>query len=161
VKFGLYLPVILLAVLPLRAANYETCRALEHHGQLKQAQACYTTLVSRRDAFSRAEGEWGLHRYDDANAEFRTAYKQQPQSALVRVEWGKLFLERFNAQDAMNLFSEALELDRNYAPAYLAMARVMALGYDKKAVDLANEAIAHDPKLFEAHEFLAYLALED
>ncbi|HXE12717.1 MAG TPA: tetratricopeptide repeat protein [Bryobacteraceae bacterium] len=160
-KFGLYLPVILLAVLPLRAANYETCRALEHHGQLKQAQACYTTLVSRRDAFSRAEGEWGLHRYDDANAEFRTAYKQQPQSALVRVEWGKLFLERFNAQDAMNLFSEALELDRNYAPAYLAMARVMALGYDKKAVDLANEAIAHDPKLFEAHEFLAYLALED
>jgi tetratricopeptide (TPR) repeat protein len=37
----------------------------------------------------------------------------------------------------------------------------MALGYDKKAVDLANEAIAHDPKLFEAQEFLSYLALED
>lgn len=160
-KFMFYLPAVLLAVLPLRAANYETCRALEYHGQLKQAQACYTALLSRSDAFSRAEGEWGLHRYDGANAEFRAAYKQQPQSALVRVEWGKLFLERFNAQDAMNLFSEALELDRNYAPAYLAMARVMALGYDKKAVDLANEAIAHDSKLFEAREFLAYLALED
>lgn len=150
-----------LASLPLRAANYETCSSLFKHGQLQPAHACFTSLLARTDAFSRAEGYWGLDQYDDANNEFRTAYRQQPQSPLVRVEWGRLFLERFNPQEAMNLFTEALELDRNYAPAYLGMARVMALGYDEKAVDLAQQAIEHDPKLYEADELLAYLALED
>lgn len=149
------------AVLPLRAATYESCRTLVHHGQLPQARACFTALLSRSDAFSRAEGYWGLERYQDANAEFRIAYKQQPQSALVRVEWGRLFLERFNAQEAMNLFTEALKVDQKYAPAYLGMARVMALSYDEKAVQLAQQAIEYDPKLYEAHEFLAFLALED
>jgi tetratricopeptide (TPR) repeat protein len=38
---------------------------------------------------------------------------------------------------------------------------VSAASFDKKAVDFAQMAIAHDPKFAEAHEFLAFLALED
>jgi cellulose synthase operon protein C len=150
-----------LVTFQLRAATYESCRELIHRGQLHQARTCFTSLLNRSDAFSRAEGYWGLNQYEDANAQFRTAYKQQPDSALVRVEWGRLFLERFNAQEAMNLFTEALKINEKYAPAYLGMARVMALSYDEKAVDLAQQAIEFDPKLYEAHEFLAFLALED
>ncbi|MFZ0593077.1 MAG: tetratricopeptide repeat protein [Bryobacteraceae bacterium] len=150
-----------LAVLPLRSATYESCRALVHHGQVQQGRACFTSLLNRPDSFSRAEGYWGLERYEDANAQFRIAYRQQPQSALVRVEWGRLFLERFNAQEAMNLFTEALKLDEKCAPAYLGMARVVAISYDEKAVELAQRAIEFDPRLYEAHEFLAFLALED
>jgi tetratricopeptide (TPR) repeat protein len=41
------------------------------------------------------------------------------------------------------------------------MALVSADGFDEKAVEFAAKAIALDPKLFEAHEVLANLALED
>jgi len=79
----------------------------------------------------------------------------------VRVEWGRLFLERFNPQEAVNLFDEAIKVDENYAPAYLGLARVAAEGYDPRAIEFARQALGHDPKLFEAHELLAYLALEE
>ena len=86
---------------------------------------------------------------------------QEPGSAEIRVEWGRLFFERFNPQEAVNLFDEAIKIDDNYAPAYLGLARVAAEGYDQKAIDFARQALSHDPKLFEAHELLSYLALED
>ncbi len=45
--------------------------------------------------------------------------------------------------------------------AYLGLARVAAQAFDKRAVELAHQALEHDPKSVEAHELLAYLALED
>ncbi len=79
----------------------------------------------------------------------------------MRVRWGRLFLERFNKADAEKLFNEALEIDPNYAPAYLGLALVYAEGFSIKAVEDAQKALQLDPKLVEAQELLAYLALED
>jgi tetratricopeptide (TPR) repeat protein len=141
--------------------SYQRCQTLRHHGQLKQAKSCFASLTRLSSHFERAEGYWGLDQYEDANQEFNLASKQEPNSTDVRAEWGRLFLERFNPQEAVNLFDEALQLDPNYAPAHLGLARVAAQGYDQKAVDFAHQALSHDPKLFEAHELLAYLALED
>ncbi len=142
-------------------ATVSECRALRHHGKLNQAQACFGALLREPDPFVRAEGYWGVDRYFEANDEFREAVKAQPKSAEIRVEWGGLYLDHYQAGDAAKLFEEAIEIDPNYAPAYLGLARVAAEGFDKKAVDLAAEALKHDPKLTEAHELLAYLALED
>lgn len=143
------------------AATHQDCQTLRHHGKLPEAKACFTALLNSRSAFERAEALWGLTQYEDANQQFRLAHSQQPGSAEVRVEWGRLFLERFNPQEAVNLFEEALKIDENYAPAYLGLARVAAEGYDQKAIDFARQALSHDAKLFEAHELLSYLALED
>ncbi|MFL6354243.1 MAG: tetratricopeptide repeat protein [Bryobacteraceae bacterium] len=143
------------------AAQPDECRAFRHHGHRTEARACFTALLKSDDAFARAEGYWGLDQYEEANEQFRMTYKQGKNSAAVRVEWGCLFLERFNPAEAANLFQEALKLDANYAPAYLGLARVAAQGYDRKAVDFARDALQHDPKLVEAHELLSYLALED
>ncbi len=63
--------------------------------------------------------------------------------------------------DAAKLFAEALQADPAYAPAYLELARVTAEGFDKRAIELAQKALQQDPKLYQAHELLAYLALED
>jgi tetratricopeptide (TPR) repeat protein len=139
----------------------DDCRTLRHHGQLKEAQACFAGLTRAPGALDRAEGYWGLGRYDEANEEFRAALKQQPNSALVHVEWGRMYLDHYQPGDAAKLFEEAVEIDPNDAPAYLGLARVAAESFDKRAVDLAHEAIRHDSKYAEAHEFLAYLALED
>jgi tetratricopeptide (TPR) repeat protein len=141
--------------------NLEECRSLQRHGKRPEAKACFVRLTRSSDPFQRAEGYFGLGEFESANEEFRAAVKAQSRSAFVKAEWGRLFLEHYQPTDAAKLFTEALESDPNFAPAYLGMARVFALRFDKRAVDLAQEALNHDPKLAEGHELLAYLALED
>ncbi len=162
-KFAFPWLAVTIFVAPMLSAQsaVERCQLLEHHGKKTEAEACYSGLVRGADSFTRAEGYFGLHQYDSANEEFRAAYKAQPRSAQVKAEWARLYFERFQPADAANLFTEALQSDPGYAPAYLGLARVFAERFDKRAVDLAAEALKHDPKLFQAHELLAYLALED
>jgi tetratricopeptide (TPR) repeat protein len=151
----------LLFALRSSAAGVSDCRALQHRGQTHEARACFERLTRAPDSLTRAEGLAGLAQYDASNEEFRAALKEQPKSAEVRDEWGLLFLGHYQPGDAAKLFEEALELDQNNARAYLGLARVAGLTYDRKAFDLAQEALQRDPKLYEAHEQLAYWALED
>ena len=72
-----------------------------------------------------------------------------------------LLHQRFNNTDAVNLFQEALQKDPKNAQAYLGLAIVSADGFDGKATDYISRALVLDPKLVEAHEFAANLALED
>lgn len=149
------------AAAPLNAANVSDCALLRHHGQLDQARACFESLVDSSDAYTRAEGLWGLERYNDANDQFKIAAKEQPKNADVRVRWGRLLLERFNKGDSTQLFEEAITLDPNNAGAHLGLALVASDGFSIKAVKEAQKAIELDPKLVEAQELLAFLALED
>jgi len=151
----------LLAASAVSGAPWDACRELRHHGKLQEAKACFSKLLTDRDALTLAEGLWGLGQIKEANVAFRAAEKSQSNAAVVKTEWGKLFLERYQPGDAAKLFEEAIEADARYAPAYLSLARVAALGFDKKAIELAKQALERDPKLYEAHELLAYLALED
>jgi tetratricopeptide (TPR) repeat protein len=155
----LWLALLLASV--VSAAPWDNCRELREHGKLTEASACFSKLLSERDALTRAEALWGFGRHTDANLEFRAAEKSQANAAVVKTVWGKLFLERYQPGDAAKLFEEAIEADAKYAPAYLGLARVAALGFDKKAIELAKQALERDPKLYQAHELLAYLALED
>ncbi len=143
------------------AATPEDCHTLRKHSHRAEAQSCYQSLTQTPDPYLRAEGYWGLARYDDANNEFRAAVAQSDRNAMYRVRWGRLFHERFNNTDADALFKEALDRDPKNAQAYLGMALVSADGFDEKAVDWATKAIELDPKLVEAHELQAKLALED
>ena len=143
------------------AATPEECQALRKHGHRAEAQSCFEALTQARDPYDRAEGYWGLQRYDEANNEFRAAVAQSDHNAMYRVRWGRLLHERFNNQDAENLFKEALDRDPKNAQAYLGLALVSADGFDEKALAWASKAIELDPKLVEAHELMANLELED
>ena len=87
--------------------------------------------------------------------------KAHPRNAGYRVRWGRLYLERFQPADAAQLFEEALKIDPNNAGAFLGLAEVAAEGFESQAVEFAHKALAADPKLLEAQELLARLALED
>ncbi|HTW67993.1 MAG TPA: tetratricopeptide repeat protein [Bryobacteraceae bacterium] len=145
----------------LAAQTLEECQSLHHHGRLAEAQACYTKLSESSNLYLRAEGLWGIERYEDSNDTFRQVIKDNPTNAAYRVRWGHLFLERFNAEEANGLFNEALKIDPKNAQAYLGLSQVEAEGYTKKAVEDAQKAADLDPKLYQAHEQLAFLALED
>ena len=163
-KLGIEYPVtvfFLLMALPLAAQKLDDCRALRHHGKLPEARTCFARLAGSPDPYLRAEGLWGLEQYKEANEQFREALKQHPKSVDIRVRWGRLFLERFNKDEAKGLFEEALELKENDAGASLGLALVAAEGFSSAAVHFATRATELDPKMAEARELLAFLALED
>ena len=143
------------------AAAPERCRSLQKHGHRGEAESCFRELVRANSPYLRAEGYWGLHSYDQANEEFRAAVAQSAGNALYRVRWGRMLHERFNNQDAQDLFKEALQRDPKNAPAFLGLALVSADGFDNGAIEYAQHALKLDPRLAAAHELLANLALED
>jgi cellulose synthase operon protein C len=142
-------------------ASPEDCRTLRKHGRRAEAQKCFESLTATRDPLLRAEGFWGLEQYEEANNQFRIATQQSPANAMIRVRWGRLMHERFNNTEADNLFGEALQRDPKNAQAYYGLALVSADGFDSKAIEYTKKAIELDPKLYEAHELLASLLLED
>jgi tetratricopeptide (TPR) repeat protein len=155
-----------LMALPLAAQTpalqtLDECRGLRHHGKLAEAQTCFGRLTASSNPYLRAEGLWGIERYQEANDQFRDLIKQNPKNADYRVRWGHLFMERFNDQEANGLFEEAIKIDKENGQAYLGIAEIESEGFSKHAVEAAQKAADLDPKLFEAHEQLAYLALED
>lgn len=70
-----------------------------------------------------------------------------------------LLHERFNDVEAADLFREALAKDPSNAEAYLGLAMVSARGFDGKASEYATKSVGLDPKLAQAHELMADLAL--
>ncbi len=152
---------LLAAAVSACAATPSDCFQLRRHGRLEEAGKCYAALLRSPNPYLRAEGYWGLEQYRDANDQFRLAVQAEPKNAHYRVRWGRLFLERFQKADAAQLFQEALEIEEHNAGALLGLALAASENYEAAAVELAKRALAADPKLVEAQELLAFLALED
>jgi tetratricopeptide (TPR) repeat protein len=142
-------------------ATPQGCQALREHGRRIDARRCFEELTEVRNPYLRAEGYWGLGRYEEANDEFRAAVARWNNNAHYRVRWGRLLHERFNDADAEDLFNEALRIDSKNAQAYLGLALVSADGFDGKAIEWTAKALELDPKLVEAHELMGNLALEN
>jgi len=155
--------LVMLAGLPLVAqipAAVEPCAKLRLHGDAG-ADACYQKLTRSNDPGVQAEGYWGIRDYKAANDMFRDAVKQKPKDASLRDRWGFLFLERYNPPEANTLFAEATAIDDKNAMAALGMAMVAAAGFQSNANGFAQRALSLDPKLYQAHEVMAQVALED
>jgi tetratricopeptide (TPR) repeat protein len=110
---------------------------------------------------AQAESLWKQRRYEESKAAFEAVIAAHPRNAEYRVRFGRLFLERFNAPEAAKLFNEALEIEPQQADALLGLALVAADGFDAQASYFAHKALEADPRMVEAQELLARLALED
>ncbi len=145
----------------LCAQTLDRCRELRRTGRLQEEMRCYQPLAASADAYIRAEALWALERYRDANEAFRAATEAQPKNADYRVRWGRFYLDRKQNKDAVDLFAEALELKPDHAGALVGMALAASEGFDAAAIQMANKALAADPRLVEARVLLASMALED
>src|SRR5580704_2316770 len=153
------LGLLLAGATTARASAPTDCWAMRKHGHGAEAQACFTGLTRSADAYARAEGFWGLEDWQQANEQFRLATQPANSPALYKVRWGMLLHARFNDGEAADLFREALEKDPKNAAAYVGLATVYAESFNGKAAVDAKTATELDPKLAEAHELLADLAL--
>ena len=122
--------------------------------------ALFATLTPAQ-TLPQAEALWKARHYQDANAVFRELAARDPRNPTIRVRWGRMFLEHWQADEADRLFDEALELKPDDAGALLGKALVAAEVYAGSAAEFAQRALRSDPKLVEAQELLARLALED
>ena len=108
-----------------------------------------------------AESLRKARRYSEANEIFKQLVAQHPENPDYRVRWGRLYLEHWQPNVAADLFNEALQIKKDHAGALLGLALVAEDGFEARAADLAKKALESDPKLLEAQELLARLALED
>lgn len=149
--------LLLLSALPLIAAAPTDCWKIRKTGH--DSRACFEQLTQSSNAYDRAEGFWGLEQWDQANAQFRLATEPANSPAPYKARWGILLHERFNNSDSADLFREALGKDPKNAQAYFGLATLSADSFDGRTAENALKALALDPKLFEAHELLADVAL--
>ena len=141
-------------------APYAECEKLRLHNELG-APACYQRLAQSRDAWTRAEGLWGMGDYYGAATAFQEAEKANEKDPARKVRFGLMMLERDQPADARGLFEDALKLNALDAQALLGMARVLSEGYDGEAMQFAEKALQSDPKLYEVRELIARMKLED
>jgi tetratricopeptide (TPR) repeat protein len=112
-------------------------------------------------SIQKAEALWKSHDYQGAIYEFEALIKAHPENAEYQAREGELFFERYNPAEASKNFEQALTLDPKNKTALLGMARVLADSYSGKANEAADKALEVDPKLYEADELKARVALED
>ena len=105
---------------------------------------------------SRAAG--GFRR---ANTFLRGAARALPDDPAIHTTWGELFLEKYNNPDALQSFQDALELDEEWAPALVGMARVLANENPPVARGAVERALGVDDSNIAAHLFVAELELGD
>jgi cellulose synthase operon protein C len=160
-RISLLPALLLVGQLTARATVAQDCWMERKHGQDAQAEACFTALTRSSDAYSRAEGFWGLEQWNLANEQFRLATQPADSKAVYKVRWGLLLHERFNNADAADLFHEALQKDPSNAGAYIGLARVSADSFDGQAGAYLRKAMALDRGRADAHELMAQLALEN
>jgi tetratricopeptide (TPR) repeat protein len=108
-----------------------------------------------------AEALWKARDYKGANEVFKQLVAASPGNPDLKVRWGRLYLDHAQPADAQDLFTEALQIKKDHAGALLGLALVASESFETRAIDLAHKALESDPKLVEAQELLAYLALED
>ena len=125
------------------------------------AFALLLASVLSAQTLEQAEAFWKARRFQEANDAFRALVAQNPKNPDYKVRWGRLYLDHSQPSDAVDLFNEALELKEDHAGALLGLALVAAENFESVAAGLAHKALASDPKLLEAQELLARLALED
>jgi len=99
-----------------------------------------------------------------ANEVFRDLVAKYPDNPHFRVRWGRMFLDHGagdDIQNAADLFREALAIKKDDADAELGLAIIASDEFSGNAEKLAHQALEWNPKLLEAQELLARIALED
>ena len=128
------------------------------------AAAIICAFALSAQTLEHAEAAWKARQWAEANDEFLALAAKFPGNADIKVRWGRMLLEHAQASDveyAAKLFNEALAIRKDHPGALLGLALIAADNFENRAAELATRALAADPKLVEAQELLARLALED
>ncbi len=141
------------------------CDERHWRGAVDAARTCYQALlVAPASLLVRAEAAWALGDLKTANDLFQAAVAAEPDNAVLRLRWGELFAQTYQYQDALKLFSEALERDPDNRFAKVAAAQVLAERFEGEAFTrlevVLGDAAAPAGARLRALLLSAWMALE-
>ncbi len=102
-----------------------------------------------------------LGQFQEANGYFRAADAIAPDTALVNIEWGELFLEKYDRQEALKSFQAAVKADPQNVRAMLGLAKVVGDDDAPAAQKALEQVLALNPSYVPAHLYVAELALDN
>ncbi len=153
---------------PVSAAGLELALLQQYLGRRDEAAARFRVLVDRLqrspdavDLYRAARAARALGRYRQANALLRNAAGIAPDDPAIQTLWGDLFGEKYDQAEASQSYIAALEIDEEWAPALLGMARALADTNPPAASASASRAVEVDPDYLDAHLFLAQRSFDD
>jgi tetratricopeptide (TPR) repeat protein len=121
-------------------------------------------LAVPAQTLQQAEALWKQRDFGGANEVFLALVGRYPDNPDYLVQFGRMLLDHGTAEDieyAAKHFSEALAIKKDDAGAELGLALIAADEFSGSAEKMARQALAWNPKLLEAQELLARIALED
>ena len=101
-----------------------------------------------------------LNRFQDANDLFQEASNQAPRDWRILVQWGNLFLDKYNYADAAGVFEDALNLNPRLVAARIGLARAKEAKNPKQALKIAEELLGENPERIEVLTYAAHLYLQ-
>jgi tetratricopeptide (TPR) repeat protein len=111
-------------------------------------------------ASAKALGDSEPDLYHDAVRIYGEAALADRDNVAARVALGNLLLDKYNNTEAVETFREALEIDAEYAPALLGLARSQHFDHSGDAMATLNRSLASNPNYVPARTFLAQLLIE-
>ncbi len=151
---------------------------LERRGNLEDARAVAEGLLQRYRAGAiqdpalmghAAFAAWHLQKWEEANKIFLRASELPGAGQSLYVDWGNLYLEKFNPSEAQSIFEDGLKVDPaeepgrrwNVSDLYLGLAQALKEQSAPGSAEALSKAEEADPKNPEIAVYKAYLALQD
>jgi cellulose synthase operon protein C len=152
-------------------ARWQLALTLRDLGQGKAANKIFDQLgdlynsIDQDDPeklFYAAEGFRATEDFEDANGTYRDAVDIDARYLDANIEWGFLFLGKWNVADAESCFDDVLKIDPNHPDAHIGMARVkIEAAYDLAAAGFhIEQALAANPRHVPAFLVRATLAID-
>ena len=144
-----------------RDASLLDCDRMLWTAQSTAAEICFRNLLQgTTDPYLQAESQWALGNLKAANDAFALAVVQQPDNPKVRVRWGYLYLQTWQYSDAVGLFQEALNIQPDYQPARIGIARASTAEFSAGGFEGLYDILEDNLDSIEAMMMMGRLLLE-
>jgi tetratricopeptide (TPR) repeat protein len=132
--------------------------ALSQSGQLKGSE----------EIAQAAYGSWQLGQFQDSNQVFIAAEKTKPTTVSMYVDWGNLYLTKYNAAEAESIFRDGIMVGRlpegyyrwDVDAAYVGLAQALASQFKPGVDEALDKALELNPDNLDARVFKALQALK-
>ena len=181
VRFSFPLPLVVLCIFliaadlharPFHYGSLENealalCDADYWNGREEQASECYEALlVSDAPNEIKAEAAWALGDRQAANRLFDDAKGDSSEiQSTILTRWGDLYTESYQLQEALNIYTDAAELDQDNIHAQLGAMLVLLASNDSQAQEalggLTEDLGAPEEVRLKSMLTLVYIALQE
>ena len=172
--FAHFQQVIDLADIDLLMAKWNLAEIHHHRGEYQLAEDFYHAIreafqtqpgLNARDLYAIANATRRLGRSDpqlfkEAVQLFDQARRMDPSEVDAGIALGELLLEKYNNQEALEVFEEVLSRHDRQPLALLGLARSQHFDYSSAALQTALQVLELNPKLVPARVFMSRLYIE-